>query len=290
MRNQNQVSWCFAHSAADILQFAHQLDEQVSAADIAILYSKSNASRFMTSLKKILNRNYGKIPSQTGFIKIASDLALKDGYCPESALPSEEWKKITLNGEISQVEISKAILELLKLHQDVKKGNYPTSASLPWHFSFKNIDRERFFDLLEISSSKNLFLKLREFACGTERKKFPFQIRTVFKINTGNILSQIDSEFTQGNPVTIDFFGDVLRNTENPKKSIDELHTVLLYGRKFDPIKNDCVYLIKDSYGEQCTKYDASLECESGYVWMPGKKLRRAATSILTVRQEAGAL
>jgi hypothetical protein len=279
MRNQNNVSWCFAHSSADLLQTIYQMDTQISAADIAIRYSTSRASRVITGIKKLLNRNSGKIPAQTGFIKIATDLILKEGYCPESALPSEQWKKINQDGTVESIEISKAILETLKIHEDYKKGMYPDPASLPWFYSFKNIDRDRFFDLLEISNQKNIFQKLRDFACSTDRKQFPYEIKTTFRIKSDHLLDQIDFSFERGKPVTIDFFSDVLRHTETPKRSIDELHTVLLFGRKYDHQKNECMYLIKDSYGEQCKKYDASLECESGYVWMPAKKLMRAATS-----------
>ena len=51
MRNQNKLSWCFAHAASDYLQYAYHLDEQVSAADVAINIVKPARLDFYTSLK-----------------------------------------------------------------------------------------------------------------------------------------------------------------------------------------------------------------------------------------------
>ncbi len=282
MRNQHELSWCFAHAAADYLQYAYQLTEQVSAADIAIQYSETNASKLISFFKKIFNHEYGKLPAQTGFIKIALDKITSQGYCPESALPSEEWLKIENNGVEKKVEISKAILEIQSLHQEVILNRIKKTTDLPFIYAFKNIDASIFFETLKSSSPKNLFQSIRKLACLNERKPFSNKpYKSNFQIKGKSFFSKINKSINEKMPVTIDFFSDVLRHSDSPKRSISELHTVLVYGRKFDPSSNQCHYLIKDSYGEQCTKYDPKLNCESGYVWLSERKLYKAATSSL---------
>jgi hypothetical protein len=281
MRHQQQTSWCFAHSAADLIQFSFQLNEQISAADIAIQYSETRISKTMQTLKKLLQKNSGKIPAETGFIKIALDLAMKNGVCPESAFPSEQWNKIDDHGNISKVEITKAIIDTLNLQKTIHHSNLSSASQIPWHFEFKHLSREQFYQILKNSDKKNVFSSIRSMACNPERIQLPPLFKAKFKIKNKKTFQFIHDSFEHHQPVTIDFFSDLLRHADHPKKSMSELHTVLLYGRKTNPITNECEFMIKDSYGEQCTKYDPQLTCENGYVWLPQQKLKKAMTSTL---------
>ena len=47
VRNQHQVSWCYAFTAADMLGFTFDEQEKVSAADIAIGYNETKVGLFV---------------------------------------------------------------------------------------------------------------------------------------------------------------------------------------------------------------------------------------------------
>lgn len=282
IRNQNKVSWCFAHAASDYLQYTYGLSDQISAADIAINYSQSSLSKLIGFLKRINNSEARSLPAQTGFIKIAVKKIIPQGYCPESALPSEEWTRVDQNGTESKVEIRQSLLDVAALQTLVKNGGLSSAADLPWYFRFKNIDASQFFDLLKSSKKGRLILNIRAAACDGERRPFGTnQIHSDFQIRGKNVFKNMNASFDRDMPVTIDFFSDILRNFDNPKRNISNMHTVLVYGRRFDRTTQQCNYMIKDSYGEQCTKYDAKIPCENGYVWLPENKLFRAMTSQL---------
>lgn len=281
MRNQNDLAWCYAHAAADYLQYTYKIDEQISAADIAVNYSKSKWSTFLTFMRDIFRRELRKEPAQTGLIKFAVQMILPQGYCPESSLPSDEWVRIKSDGTSSKVEILQAALDLRSLHAAVKSGKIRSPSQLPWRYDFKNIrSANAFYDLLKSSSKKNLLLKLRSHACTPDRKPFPTSLANNFKIKNKHVFRRFNQHFNHDQaPLTIDFFSDLLRNYDRPTRKIDDLHTVLMIGRRFDSDAGECSYLIKDSYGEQCSRYDPKIKCEGGYVWLPESKLYRALVS-----------
>lgn len=288
MRNQNKVSWCFAHAASDYLQYAYHLEEQISAADIAINYSQTSASRLIHFFKGIIDPKSRPLPAQTGFIKLAVKKIIPQGYCPESALPSDEWNRVeSSDGAESKVEIKQSILDTFALQKDVKSGKFSSSTELPWYFKFKNIDRDQFYEILKTSKKSRLMLNIRSAACKNERKPFGSeQIGSDFQIRGKYVFKNMNATFNKKMPVTIDFFSDLFRHFDHPKNNINDLHTVLVYGRKYDSSTGQCNYMIKDSYGEQCEKYDPKIPCEGGYVWLPENKLFRAMTSQLILYKQ----
>jgi hypothetical protein len=290
MRNQNKLSWCYAHAAADYLQFTYRIPEQISAADIAINYSKSKWSRFVTLVRNTFNKKARGEPAQTGLIKHAVQMIRPQGYCPESSLPSDEWTKIYPDGRTEKVEILTAVMESFQLQKQVRSGAILSSEELPWRYHFQNIStREEFFNLLRDSKRKNFLSKLRSMACAPDRKPFPSSESVYGKMYIRGPLTfaRINGSIDWARaPVTIDFFSDILENYDRPKRRISELHTVLLYGRKFNVETQQCEYLIKDSYGASCEKYDPKIKCESGYLWLPENKLYKQMTSFYSLFSE----
>lgn len=283
MRNQHDLSWCFAHAASDYLQFAYHLPEQISAADIAINYGQSKLGKIMHFFQGLGGSNARQLPAQTGFIKVAVKQIIPQGYCPENALPSDEWNHVdaTTGVQIKQ-DIRWSILETFELYKKVQAGDVAGPHALQSYFTFKNIDRDQFYSILRDSTKKNLMQNIRAAACKDERKPFGSNyLSSDFQIRGKHVFQNMNASFDRGMPVTIDFFSDVFRHFDRPKIDVNELHTVLVYGRKFNPESQQCQYMIKDSYGEQCTKYDPKISCEGGYVWLPENKLFRAMTSQL---------
>ncbi len=99
VRNQGPIAWCYAFSAADMLNEHYQIAEKISAADVAIGYNQSNIGLFMRWLDaNLISRkdpDIKKEAHQTGFNKKALLEAMEDGWCPESVFPSEKWTKVS---------------------------------------------------------------------------------------------------------------------------------------------------------------------------------------------------
>ncbi len=278
VRDQGDLNWCYAHTAADYLQYAFQIPEAISASDIAIQYHFHLWPRIR---QFFLNE---EVP-QTGLVRVAMGDALESGYCPESSFPSDFWFKVQVKpqGSVSQkVQLSQAISELFELQRWVKAGMFRAPAELPFQYQFSSVSPEQFFDILKTSTHPRLLDSLRKAACSGKRKPFPFfEGRISMGIRGRSAVKTIHRELMSGMPVSIDYFYGVLEHSKNFHRKLEDLHTSLLMGQRFDPVTSECQYLIKDSYGESCSGYDPSLECQLGYLWVGESALRRALVSIV---------
>ena len=283
MRNQGETSWCYANAASDYLQYTYHLNEQVSAADIAINYSQTIFSKIVKIFDDLIDPSERGKPPETGLIAIAVKRIIPQGYCPESALPSDFWNRVSaIDGSQTKEEILQSILDTYDLQQKIYTGSITSAAQMPSYFTFKNINRDQFYEILKNSTHKQVLLELREAACKNERKPFgDTSIGSDFMIRGRHAFQHMSASFDRGMPVTVDFADDVFFHYDNPSKKIAGLHTVIVYGRKFDSQSQECQYMLKDSHGAQCTRYDPKIPCENGYLWLPESKLFRAMTSEL---------
>ena len=287
IRDQNSISWCYAFDAADYLQYTYRLPSPISAADIAIAYTETGVSDVMTFFKRIFSKEDRLEPPQTGFIDMAIKTILPQGYCPEEILPSEKWTQISTQDQSqTQVGLLQAIMNLYDLQKKVKNKQIVSADQLPWYFDLKNLTQTRLFTLLRDSSQNKLLPAIRETVCQNDRAPFPvYPIKRTFAFRSGKIFEKINSNFNSGMPSSIDFYSGIFDDYTNYKKRVSDLHTVLLYGRKFDPVANECVYLMKDSHGTDCSQYDTRIECEAGYLWFPESKIFDVITSDLIIER-----
>ena len=288
MRNQHTISWCFSHAASDYLQYSFQIPEQISAADIAINYYNSKLPTIVNFFRGIANHEDAIEPPQTGFIAIAISRIRKEGYCPESVFPSETWTRVdTSTGTRSQVELLFAIEQLWDLQKQVQSGRFSNSSELPWFLGLKNLDQSRLYDLLKNTKKSKLLNEIRTTVCEGNRKPFPnIPIRSHFDLKGPRFFEKMNASFNQNMPVTIDFFSGVFDNYDHYRKSIGDLHTVLMYGRKFNESTGECTYLMKNSHGSDCSLYDPKIKCESGYLWFPESKVYEMMFSRLILERQ----
>jgi hypothetical protein len=279
IRNQKSVSWCFAHSTADLLQYLEQTPIQISAADIAINYSKSDWSRFLHFFKRMLNASDRARPAETGLAKFAAQMIIPQGYCPESVFPSEDWQRINADGTQVSEEIIDATSTIFELQKSVQNGEIATANDLPYYYSFKHIDRDTFFELLLNTQKLKVLEAFRNAACNGERIAFTHHADIYMNLRSSSIFQNINASFDASMPMTIDFFATILKDIDAPTDVTKHFHTVLLYGRHYDSIRGECRYLLKDSYGPDCSRYDPKLQCELGYLWIPESTLFRTMTS-----------
>jgi hypothetical protein len=279
MRNQGDISWCYAHAASDYLQFQFKVEDQISAADVAIRYNLRPWPRLARWLT-------GNTVPQTGFIRNSIIDAVNEGYCPESVFPSESWTRVDQAGVATQVNLKAAIEDLFRLQENIHHGIFKNASELPYSYVFKTVSKETLFDILNHSTSKQMLNELRITACEKDRKPFNGSINQIGMHFRGrNVFNRINDQLDSKQALTIDFFYGVLNNATHFKRGLGELHTTLLYGRRFDETTSECQYLIKNSYGSDCTEYDSRHTCEGGYVWMNESYLYRALTSYVYFSQ-----
>jgi hypothetical protein len=278
MRNQGDVSWCYANAASDYLQYHFKIAEPISAADIAIRYNLRPWPRLLRWLSG------GKF-AETGFIRSALWDAVDSGYCPEEVFPSEHWIKRDAKGVAQEVQLKEAIEDLFSLQEQIQDGFYLNASELPYTYEFKTVSKEVLYDLLANASAKSLLNELRLTACEKNRKPYPDSIGAIgMRLKGRNTFNRINGLLNIKMPVTVDFFYGFLNNVSSYKRNLSELHTTLLVGRRFQPQSGECQYLIKNSYGPDCSEYDPSHTCEGGYIWVNENALYRAMTSYVYIK------
>ncbi len=274
MRDQKSLAWCFAHASADNLQFVEKTPVQISAADIAINYSKSASSKIINMFQNLEDR-----PNEFGLAKFASQMILKQGYCPEAYFPSDDWQRVGESEQVTSVEILLAIKEIYNLADLIQSHQISSSTQLPYFYQFKNIDREIFYNILSQNNKNKILDRIRTAACDSVRVPFKKDIDVNMKINIGGMIKAMNKSLSAGKSFSVDVYSQIFNNIDNTKNSLTNLHTVMIYGRKYDVVRGQCLYLVKNSYSESCHGYDSRLNCDKGYLWFPGSVLQKNMTS-----------
>ncbi len=285
IRNQGNIAWCYANAAADYLQYVYKLPEQISASDIAIQYNLRKWPQFRKWIT-------GGTVGETGFIRSAMRDALEAGFCPERDFPSYRWNKVNLSGKdagkTEKIEIIDAIDDLSKLQELVRAGIYKSSSDLPYRYDFAQLSADAFFQVLKGSKKSELLNALRLAACEKTRKSFPFEIASIAWIFKGpHAFEHLNAQLSRQMPATVDYFHGVLEDEDIFKLNVSELHTSVLFGRRFNTLTNECQYLIKNSEGRRCSSdYDPRNDCEGGFLWVSERALYRAMVSYEFVNQK----
>lgn len=286
VRNQKEISWCYAFTGADMLGHTFNETEKISAADIAIGYNQTRVGLFMRWLDvNLLNRKDPELRSlahQTGFNKLALIHAMKDGWCPERIFPSEAWTKMSRTPEgwtEAQIPLEQAMLEISAMH-DIR--NSLTPQNIPYYYSFKNVDAAVFVQLLQTKNVAGIYSSLRKAVCRDDRRPFDYNWKVKMVIKNPRIFSRISEQLETGRVVGLDYDSRILPDSAHRGFKPSELHTSGLVGRRWNQIKNTCEFLIRNSHGKECgVRYDPSYECESGNVWLNESQIYGSMTSIV---------
>jgi hypothetical protein len=270
VRNQGAISWCFAFTASDMLSYTFN-KERISAADVALNYNESLAGRIMSTVMP------NGSPHETGFSKVALVKAMKDGLCPESVFPSEKWIKV-FGGKEEEVLMTDAMKDIALLHA---KRNELTDKNLPFYFKFKNIDSKNFLSFLQTKHLRNFYQSLRLKACEKDRESFDARWKTKMVIRNKGIFWRLNEQLNLGRIVGLDYDSRILANHENRGVKLSELHTSSIVGRRWNEERKSCEFLIRDSHGIQCSRYDQSYDCNQGQVWLNESEIYGNMTSIV---------
>ena len=285
VRNQKEIAWCYAFTAADMLGHTFKTGEKISAADVALNYNETGVGRFARWLDRtVINRNDQNSRNeahQTGFNKIALNQAMKEGHCPERIFPSEAWTQLTRVGdswEKKVVSLQVAMHAIKALHEN---RTTLTAENLPYYFSFKNITPQNFVELIQTKRLVNFYNSLRLLACKDDRKEFDHRWKVKMVFRNKNIFWRVGEQLGLGRIVGLDYDSRILVNREQRGVSLARLHTSAIVGRRWHKESQTCQLLVRDSYGDQCAKYDPTYDCEGGKVWLRESQLYPNLTSIV---------
>jgi hypothetical protein len=292
-RNQKKVAWCYAFSAADLLNHHYQIPEKISAADMAISQNQTSLALFVRWLNLNLlsakNEQMRSSVHQTGFSALALRETMNKGWCPEEVFPSQNWVKKIRDPEGEREEIvglDEAFKDIARLHSQFHSQGL-NQDNLPYYFSFKHVGVKEFTTALEGRTLPQVYKKLQHLICSQERRPFEHHLIPKMVIKNPRIFTLIGSHLGQGAAVSLDYDSRSLRSSESQGVKISNLHTSLLVGRRWNSEMGSCEYLVRDSYGESCQgKYDPSYDCEEGNVWLRESIIYKNMTSVVTLSEE----
>lgn len=271
VRDQGKIAWCYAFTASDMLGFAFDEASRISAADIALNYNTS-------FLGRVIDIFSGKgIPHETGFTKTALNRSMKEGFCPEEIFPSDNWVKVTADGE-EVIPMPEAMKEIKLLHD---RRQELTSSNLPYYFKFRNIGPAEFLSLLQTKNLRRFYTSLRGEVCRDNRVSFPVRWKVKMAFRNKKIFYRINEQLSLGRLVGLDYDARILDNKDHRGVKLSELHTSSIVGRRWDDENNSCEYLIRNSYGESCSRYDESYECQEGNLWLGESQVYGSMISVV---------
>lgn len=268
VRDQQDISWCYAFTGSDMLAHTYKSSERISAADVAIGYNETKLGLLIRWFDTtIANRNdeERKLSAhQTGLNKFSLQKTLREGSCPESVFPSEAWIKVTATSRKS-VPLKQAMLEIAALHQEQSRL---TASTLPYFYEFKNVDAKTFVRLIQTKNISTFYQSLREVVCQHDRQPFDIKWKVKMALRHSKVFQTVGQQMELNRLVGLDYDNRILKDSSHRGVSIAKLHTSSFVGRRWNQEHQGCEYLIRDSHGEGCDKYDPSYKCENGNVWL----------------------
>ncbi|MBN8538216.1 MAG: hypothetical protein J0M15_14275 [Deltaproteobacteria bacterium] len=285
IRDQSDMGWCFANTAADLLSYAHwneiesHLNSQnqlMSLSPIAPAGSEHQVSAIYTAL----NYQWAQIKSNIKPEEIFSSGGLiyetlniiqeKGFFCPQSLDYSllNTGFKTKLREKFNRFsEIHENYQKYISTKNENFKAQYVKMIKeLESQGTFlSNYDKKKIQSVLEEPLIHNAVLKLTEVVCEdrkigiSKRKKFNrlasyrnsteefYNEELHQKITQNEVLNIIDKVLDNEKPLGISY---LLQNVINSEMSNTIEHASIISGRKFT--NNTCYYQIRNSWGTDC--------------------------------------
>ena len=272
-RDQGMKNWCFAFATADLVADA-----------TGILYSPAQMG--LNSTDYIRNPGDGFVGRFVAAIK-------KQGACLEKDVKSDDLSFSQKNKDQSFDEIQMEYLKLIAKMQDNKSSDADQKkAGLVYLCDnskiqdsladfFHNINPEKLIESLinfHQKESKDPFQYLVNLNCKKVMNPKMAKLNPKYINYPGRDFSLFDKVIDSGKILAIEYDAGMLKDYTTPKDVVNG-HASTIVGRRWNEKKGMCEYLLRNSWGKDCSGYDANYECVDGHVWI-GEKFWKESDSI----------
>lgn len=301
IRDQYDVGWCYAFTAADLLSF--YFGQAISPIGLALDYTQTNAKiNRITAMTDHFDFNpdlvfYG------GALSVEAALQdLKDGYCAESALPNENEIDSSVFGEDSQspgvhIELSKNIF---RWYREVENSTYVAESGETLYSKvralFPFVDQGSFAEIARSTdrnqriwgyankSCENHRYHLQGMKLTSYRNKAPLPLaQPIFKLNQNyrshhDILVEMSRFIGKQLPVAVEYDAIAISPTSGG-------HASLVVGKRWNSQRQSCEFLVRNSWGKSCLGYNSEVECDRtnpGNIWVSAERLFKYVIGIST--------
>jgi hypothetical protein len=248
-RHQDSVGWCGAFATADSLSFA--VGEPVSALDVSL-----NEYANTEDGNKNLNELYGIS------VVSASNVAKKNGYCPESVIPSDQ----TSSSNLGHYAIKNLMSSFQKIIDDFRSKGKPSNYCIDCSTakreyenvikpSLPNVTTQMIQQVL-VKNNGNSLESMRDLMgllCAGNRKKPNIEVNYY----TSNSLFNKKNTDAINNALDSDSMPSIVMSASNFTNSTSEEHEMVVVGRRME--KGQCVYVVRNSWGRGCYSYNSKI-------------------------------
>ncbi len=324
VRDQGELGWCYAYASADLLSY--KLGIPVSAVDIAIFNGRTPGGQ------KEAREELGKNNSDPmGYTTVGGDVneAIQAigivGACPEEFIRSDDfyytalhnpdlvltpewklWKRWSSNYGLST---------MVSIMEHLNDPKYPVcGAMIGTQEMFTNANPLEIFELARDEKMPSFAAWLAILSCDGHRQKlagikvkeietpdkagYAFLHKIDEQLNRGNIVSiGYDPQFLYGNSYIQTLKEAAIEAGKSGKRWRDpnSSHASTVVARRFNQNTHQCEYLVRNSWGPSCDKYNTDkYECkitskdpkpangiyDDGNIWVNEKDLGKAMTDM----------
>lgn len=295
VRDQDDTSWCFAFSMADLYSHHYKRqnptdsEQNFSPISVAIDYYYND---WATSwFFKIFNQTDSTIDKKGGFpFLTASGNTTGRGLCLHDAVMAPN----SLGEHIQNIEKIIALKE--SIHGDgqitkadgesiVKEIQCDQDISNSLESIFPGLSSDDLVNILLETNKNNFFRDLNNKACEGSRVTFDeninHRVKTIWNRPEAG-LTAIDQALESGNPIEFSYDAQIVNQGKNISTSAlhgdgAEAHSSLIIGRRFNQKTKACEYLVRNSWGADYA-YDSSIETSGhgGFFWLEAENVDRA--------------
>ena len=259
VRQQGSAGWCFAYSTADLI--SHRLNKKISATDLAINFYYQMPEMPKSDL----------LSMASGGSDMGSMSYINNKYCGEEVMPSsdlEEHSCLKQGRKLEALDVVRLIENLdRKGLVDLSECELNSIKAL-----YKNISTEEITSTLS-NRTLSSFMKineLREKNCQLQRIKPVTKLVMKSGLSIGaDSLKDINEQLDRNNPISLNYDAHFLLNRPRTFGSVDNHYSVIV-GRRLNESTNTCQYLIRNSWGKDCSIYPThyKTQCEEGNIWV----------------------
>jgi Tfp pilus assembly protein PilZ len=318
VRDQGDIGWCYANSAADLLTAKFKTGSRgvMSADQLAIIYNYSKKSP-LSSEAGVTSETL-KLALQLPHNPTTTEELLSYGFCPTS-LEDEAFKMgpaTSLTTKIARLKELKNLFDLGRTSHEKNQLFWSTYRSYVEQGSvLVKIPETFFLRVLEKSTAENFLLYFADLMCGQERSynansklvvvDHPKQITYIISrksvgdcsvMQTYDLLSEIHHELSSKKNILSANIGSNLIQINGNLEKPSSGHAVTVVGREWR--NGSCQIIIRNSWGTQCDYRNSSgktaslyskyvQKCESGNLWVKEDDFYLALNGITYITESA---